>query len=889
MANTGILLIDVAKTVDIVSSNNINVHSIAGNINIGANNGAIDVSANGIMTVNSNTGIVLEAPYITLDTDVLNLVGNSGYAINSVTDRVLELESAVYTPNTSGTGLVTRALLTSVQNVLAGNTEAVAIDLTTLEAVVYDPSTGLANTRALTTSLSSALASNVAALSTRIDSVTATANVSNRTYIQGSAPTTPPFSLVTGDLWFDTAHNYRISRWSSTEWILLEDQRIAGLVADVTTESTARVANDAALATRIDTTLAIANNALAAVQTETEARIANGVSTASLIESIQSQVANNSARIDSEAQTRADGDSALFTYVDTKVAAAGAGNVRTYVRSTAPSNPTAGDLWFDLDDNYKMYRYSGNEWVLVSDERIAASVSAITAEQNARVAADEATTIQIESAFSRIANSESWISDVETTLTNANESLAQQVSQLQVQTGGIGTTYVQADEPAGAQVGQVWFDSNDDYKMYRFTYYPSGNTWTLVSDTRIDTALSNITSETNARIANNTSMTNRIDSAFTRIANSESWITTVETNLAGNNESTASTLNTLSSRVYAAKTFSQGTAPTATANGDLWYDTSNNNLVHRWNGTSWQPVADGRIATAQTDISSLNTTVATLNSSVATMSTNINARFNINEADIQSLKTSFADDNKAYAQSFENLSASINDVSASVTTAASAAATAENGVTSLKAQASLVVNGGRITGYKATSTADTSEFIIQADRFKVQSGSGAGTQTPFSVIDGVTYINNAVIGNGAIDTNRLATNSVTDYYSILRQETISGNVDQYVYIDIPYITGTPKILAFASVAQGFPYGESSGKGQWNLKLGAEFIDGPNVGGNYDSSFLAAGGMKTADSVSLQGAILGAANGTLRVYLRKYNSSSYNTIGSASLTVIVQKR
>ena len=838
------------------------------------------------MSIVSNTGIVLDAPYVTIDTDVLNLVGNSGYALNSVTNRVTELESAVYSPNTSSNGLVTRALLTSVQSVLAGNTEAVAIDLTTLEAVVYDPNTGLANTRALTTSLSSALASNVAALSTRIDSVTATAGVANRTYIQGSAPTTPPFSLVTGDLWFDTSNNYRISRWDSSEWILLEDQRISGLVADVTSETVARVANDEVLASRIDTTLAIANNALAAVQTESEARIANGVATAQLIQTLQTQVANNSARIDLESQTRSTEDSALIEYVDSKVAAAGAGNVRTYVRTTAPSNPNAGDIWFDLDDNYKMYRFSGNEWMLVADERIAATVSALTSEQNARVAADEAATIRIDSAFSKIANSESWINNVETTLTNANESLAQQVSQLQVQTGGIGTTYIQADEPAGAQVGQVWFDSNDDYKMYRFTYNESGNTWVLVSDRRIDTALSNITSESEARIANNTAMTTRIDTAFAKIANSESWISTVETNLAGNNAATASQLSTLSSTVNAAKTYRQATAPTATLIGDLWYDTSNNNFLYRWDGSSWQPTADGRIGTAIADITTLKETSANLESSIATLSSDVNTRFNNNEASIASLQTAYSNDNKSYAKSFENLSASINNMNASVTTASEAAANAESGVTTLKAQASLVVDGGRITGYKATSTADISEFIIQADRFKVQSGTGDGTQTPFSVIDGVTYINNAVIGNGAVNTDRIAPNSVTDFYESSRydQFALPLNPELYTYIDIPITQPNYSIFASSSIAQSFS--KTSGA-KWDILLRTEYIDGPSVG-LYNDLFRA-GGTMPGDSVSVSGSLRNINLGTLRVGIYAWGDPRYVKIIGASLTVILQKR
>lgn len=50
-------------------------------------------------------------------------------------------------------------------------------------------------------------------------------------------------------------------------------------------------------------------------------------------------------------------------------------------------------------------------------------------------------------------------------------------------------------------------------------------------------------------------------------------------------------------------TFFAASAPTASAIGDIWFDTSNGNLQYRWDGSSWVSVQDGSIATASSNAS----------------------------------------------------------------------------------------------------------------------------------------------------------------------------------------------------------------------------------------------------------------------------------------------
>lgn len=81
--------------------------------------------------------------------------------------------------------------------------------------------------------------------------------------------------------------------------------------------------------------------------------------------------------ITTEQTTRANADTALSSSISTVSAVANA-KIKTYRQSAAPSSGmTAGDLWFDTDDNNKTYRYSGSAWTATDDTRIAANAASV--------------------------------------------------------------------------------------------------------------------------------------------------------------------------------------------------------------------------------------------------------------------------------------------------------------------------------------------------------------------------------------------------------------------------------------------------------------------------------------------------------------------------------
>lgn len=99
-------------------------------------------------------------------------------------------------------------------------------------------------------------------------------------------------------------------------------------------------------------------------------------------------------------------------------------------------------------------------------------------------------------------------------------------------------TFFQTSPPAGGTLGDLWFDTDDGNKQYRH----NGTTWTLAQDTAIGDAI-----------------------------------------LAA-----AGAQATADGKI---RTYYATTAPTATALGDLWVNTTNK-VLSRWSGSSWVPVAD---------------------------------------------------------------------------------------------------------------------------------------------------------------------------------------------------------------------------------------------------------------------------------------------------------
>ena len=120
------------------------------------------------------------------------------------------------------------------------------------------------------------------------------------------------------------------------------------------------------------------------------------------------------------------------------------------------------------------------------------------------------------------------------------------------------TTFVQAAAPTAEGVGDLWMDSDDGNKLYRW----SGSAWVAVQDTAIGQAIS----------------------------------------------AAAAAQSTANGKIVS---FYQTTAPTASATGDFWVDTDDGNKLYRWSGSAWVAVQFGTAALMDASISlaKLGTTI----------------------------------------------------------------------------------------------------------------------------------------------------------------------------------------------------------------------------------------------------------------------------------------
>lgn len=129
------------------------------------------------------------------------------------------------------------------------------------------------------------------------------------------------------------------------------------------------------------------------------------------------------------------------------------------------------------------------------------------------------------------------------------------ISDAQALADGKITSFYQASAPTAEGIGDIWIDTDDANKLYRW----SGSAWVLSRDTGITTA---------------------IGAAATAQATANGKVVTFYTT----------------------------STPTAEAVGDLWYNSSNS-LFKRWNGSAWLDVSNNYTNTNQlTDGAGLGTT-----------------------------------------------------------------------------------------------------------------------------------------------------------------------------------------------------------------------------------------------------------------------------------------
>lgn len=409
--------------------------------------------------------------------------------INQLTNTPIYSDTATYPSGqiVQYNGGLYQATQTTTGNLPTNTTYWTKIgDYTSLGAAVADNTAQIAAINTVTSGSSSAAAQAISALQSRV--TTAEGNITtNATAIANTYTKAQTDSAISGSSTSLTAAYTSADTTTLNSAKAYADTAASGAYTNaqayVQSYAYSKAGADSAIATSASQLTASYQSADTTTLNSAKSYADTGATNA-----LNSAKSYSDAAVASEATTRANADSALSSTITSVSVVANAKN-KTYRQSAQPSSGmTAGDVWFDTANGNRSYRYDGTSWVATDDTRIAANAAAITTETTARVNGDTALSSQISTVSARL-NSGGDISNAivqsQTTANTAvtNAATAQSTANSKVK------TYFQTNEPTASAVGDLWVDTDDNNRLYRW----NSSSWVDSSDVRITSTASQVT------------------------------------------------------------------------------------------------------------------------------------------------------------------------------------------------------------------------------------------------------------------------------------------------------------------------------------------------------------------------------------------------------------
>lgn len=274
------------------------------------------------------------------------------------------------------------------------------------------------------------------------------------------------------------------------------------------------------------------------------------------------------------------------------------------------------------------------------------------------------------------------------------------------------------------------------------------------------------------------------------------------------------------------------TAPVSPNDGDIWINTSDNNILYRWNsGTStWQPYPDKRVDSLADEYVLMVTPTGSGPSQriMGFRATNSDSGKLISSAtrssNVVTIVTATA---HGYSNgdlvSMTNLGYSTSNPNGSYLIT----------VTNTTTFTYLLPSGAGTETYTTTDAyvAKGTEFVIQADKFAVIDSTGAGQIAPFQVVGGITYIKNALIKDLSADV--IASGTIT-----------SGNIT----LNGGYIQSS----GFSTGSTGWKI-DGTGNGEFNsLTVRNGILNTPRVTGAGSNGWIKLDGASLLSSTTSDG-------------------------------------
>ena len=393
--------------------------------------------------------------------------------------------------STSFTGSTVTGALATAQADIVTVTNAQSSTASSLSSLTSTVNTNTANIASEQTTRANA----DSALSTDITNLTSTVNKKNKTFLQTSAPANDATNdLKTGDLWVDSDDDNKLYRWNGSSWAVVRDTANDGK-ATIFTQDDVPTSGVKAGDLWFDTN---DSNRQYRAMADGSDQVTSG-------EWEEVRDVTSQAAIATEATTRANADSANATSITNLTAVVDVKN-QTFVQTSAPTAIAAGDLWIDSDDDNKLYRATGagtGNWVVVRDTandgkatiftQDAVPTSGVkkgdiwfdTNDSNRQYRADSDGSDQVTSGEweeVRDVTTQAALTSEASTRAAADTANSTAITNLTATVNAKNQTFVQDNAPTAVATGDLWVDSNDENKLYRW----DGSAWVVVRDTAND-------------------------------------------------------------------------------------------------------------------------------------------------------------------------------------------------------------------------------------------------------------------------------------------------------------------------------------------------------------------------------------------------------------------
>lgn len=472
-------------------------------------------------------------------------------------------------------------------------TDKVATDAASTAAAA-NSAAGAAQTAANTAQATANTAiTNAAAADSKAVTAQTTANGKNTIYYQTAAPSGGTYKA--NDIWYDTDDGYKMYVRVGSTWTASQLGSNAIATGAVTATQIASAVN-----TAITTAQTTATNAASA------ASAADG-------KAVTAQNTANVAKTDAAtAQTAADNAASAAS------TAAGIANSKgkVLIQSTAPAvaDQLAQNLWIDTTSNANTpKKWSGSNWVAVTDkaatDAASAAVAAQTTATNAATAASAAQS-KADSAFANAATAQTTANNAADAAATANTNAGNAQTTANTAVSNAATAQTAADDaadaaataagiangkgkvifatsaPTGADAAAttLWIDTTGGANTPK--RWVSGTTWSVVTDKAATDAASAAASANtaagNAQTTANTAVTNAViakSAADAAQAKADSAFVN-----AGNAQTTANGKNVVTYSTSAASSATPGTRA-----GDVWFQQTSGVVAGQWvwSGSAW--------------------------------------------------------------------------------------------------------------------------------------------------------------------------------------------------------------------------------------------------------------------------------------------------------------